>query len=342
MSYLALKGFYSGKRVAITGGAGFVGSHLVELLSKLGAAVIVLDDLSRGVNHLEGKDFGGTLYKADVANFESVFFWFQKDIDCVFNLAASVAGVLHNQSHNLDMYLENILLQSVPVAAADAAGVKKFLQVSTVCAYAPEHNAPSTEKYGLVGTPHQANGGYAESKRDGERALAWSNLDSYVVVRPSNIFGPRDHFDEKAHVIPALIKRAIEEPGDELILYGPPDAVREFVYVEDVALGMAYAMAFGKRGEAYNIGCNSIANYEETGDLNNVINMLDLAEEILRQTGIEKEVISDPSLGGGDNIRWADATKLNALGWNIEYDLEWGLYETIEYYQENRIDEETI
>jgi len=321
--------FYSGKKVVVTGGAGFVGSHLVEHLEQLGAEVVVLDNLSKGQN-LPAK---GQFLAADIGDFKQVSFWL-KDAFAVFNLAASVAGVLHNMNHNLDMYNENILLQTVPVAAASAAGVPHFLQTSTVCVYAPENNAPSEEVWGLIGIPHQANGGYAEAKRDGERAVAWSDLEHAVIVRPSNIFGPRDYFDEKAHVIPALIRRAIEEDGPELQLYGPPQATREFIYVDDVAWGMLYALAFGENGEAYNVGCNNALRPDV---LENVITMEDLAEIILRQTdNWHKTIVVDESIGGGDSIRWADATKLRSLGWQAKVDLQWGLYETVEWYFEQR------
>jgi nucleoside-diphosphate-sugar epimerase len=328
-TFKQLKDFYSGEKVVVTGGAGFVGSHLVEHLETLGAEVVVLDNLSKGQNH----PVKGQLYISDVRNINTAKFFF-KDAFAVFNLAASVAGVLHNMNHNLDMYNENILLQTIPVAAASMVGVPHFLQTSTVCCYAPENNAPSEEVWGLIGIPHQANGGYAEAKRDGERAVEWSDLEHGVIVRPSNIFGPRDYFDEKAHVIPALIRRAIEEDGPELQLYGPPDATREFIYVDDVAWGMLYALAFGEHGEAYNIGCNDALRSEV---LENVINMHDLAEIILRQTdNWHKTIVVDESIGGGDNIRWADATKLRSLGWQAKVDLEWGLYETIEWYFEQR------
>jgi GDP-L-fucose synthase len=331
-----LREFYSGKKVVVTGGAGFVGSHLVDLLDSVGANVIILDNLSRGVINIPGSNY----YISNVDNYSTDMFWF-KDAFAVFNLAASVAGVLHNVDHNLDMFNENIMLQTVPVAAADSVGVPHFLQTSTVCAYAPECNAPSKEIFGLRGVPHQANGGYAEAKRDGERAVQWSGLEHAVIVRPSNIFGPRDHFDEKAHVIPALIRRAIEEDGPDFLLYGPPLVSREFVYVEDVAWGMMYALAFGENKEAYNIGCNDEKKFLDGHQLNNVITMADLAEKILRLTdNWHKTVLADESIGGGDSARWADATKLRSLGWEHNVDLEWGLYETIEWYIDNHISED--
>lgn len=309
--------FYSGELVVVTGGAGFVGGTLVERLIDLGARVRVLDNLSRGQRvHPKAE-----LYQPDVNSVESCHFWF-KDAFAVFNLAASVAGVLHNMSHHLEMYSENVGLQMSPVIAAERAQVPHFLQVSSVCVYSPKLNHPAHEEVGLLGEPHAANAGYAESKRDGERLIGWSDLPHAVIVRPSNIYGPHDYFDERSHVIPALIKKALED--EVVIVYGNTQAMREFIYVDDVVDGMLHALARGEHKKAYNIGTHGLTR----------ITIANLADTIKHIAGFPgKEVVFDPSSGGGDLVRYSSGVRMGDLGWRSSSSLEHGLEKTIEWYK---------
>lgn len=310
-----------------------VGQHLVRRLLKAGADVYVLDDLSRGKTKIDGAKY--MVGKADMPHTcEWAFRGFSSSgepVWAVFNLAASVAGVLHNMNHHHEMFISNTLLQTVPVAAAESVGVPNFLQTSSVCVYPPEHNAPSREQYGHTGDPHPANAGYAWSKRMGERALEWAdNIEKRVVVRPSNIYGVGDYFDERAHVIPALMKRAIEE--DRLTVYGPKSVSREFIYVSDVARGMMEALARAPEPfNVYNLGC--------FGD--NVVTMEEIADLILHATEqIDKPIIFKEDVGGGDPARWADCTLAkDELGWEHEVSLERGLRRTYEWYAPTRSDE---
>lgn len=313
--------FYKDKKIVVTGGCGFVGHKLVRLLLAAGGDVTVLDDQSRGTNMVIGAG-----HAIDDASDQWICENYFEGADIVFNLAASVAGVLHNQSHHLDMYMSNLGLQTAPVVAAARVGVENFAQVSSVCVYSPEHNAPSEEKYGLSGTPHPANAGYAEAKRDGERALLWSSgIGRAVIVRPSNIIGTHDYFDEKAHVVPALFKRAVEtKDGDTFTLYGPATTTREFIYSDDVAKGMMYVMAFGEDKEAYNLGTNGT----------NVVTMYTLATQILEIVGRKNvRVIADASVGGGDSKRFSDSTKAQALGWRHKVPLFKALQEIYDWYE---------
>lgn len=307
-----------------------VGQHLVRQLLKAGADVYVLDDLSRGKTKVDGAKY--MVGKADMVHTcEWAFRGFRSEgepVWAVFNLAAAVAGVLHNMSHHHSMFLQNVLLQTVPVAVADKVGVPNFLQTSSVCVYPPEHNAPSREQYGHVLDPHPANAGYAWSKRMGERALGWTEIDKRVIVRPSNIYGIGDYFDEKAHVIPALMRRAIEE--DKLTVWGPRSTSREFIYVTDVARGMMAALANSDGDGVYNLGC--------FGD--NVVTMEELADLILHVTEQQdKPIMFMDGAGGGDEARWADCTLAkDELGWEHEVPLERGLRRMYEWYASTRPD----
>ena len=311
---------YKHRNVFVVGGCGFVGMQLVLLLKAAGAQVSVIDDMSRGSTLFPGvwyvqRDAGSYNNIGDIAD---LF----KDADMVFNLAATVAGVLHNQSHHAEMYASNIRVLTAPVLAAKLAGVPAFLQTSSVCVYAPEYNNPSVEIHGMHGRPHPANAGYAEAKRDGERVAKWSGIERTIIVRPSNIAGPGDYFDDKAHVIPALVKRAFARENP-FLLYGDASATREFIHPLDVAAGMMYALALGEPGEAYNIGCSRY----------NTITMGNLARDINSRIGRNVTLHVDNSKGGGDQDRWADASKLRKLGWRHYFRLSEIIDQTIDDYK---------
>lgn len=296
---------------------------MVRRLLELGAKVNVADNFSRGDSVVENAYYSKR--RNDVTDPEHCREMFE-GVDIVFNLAATVAGVLHNMNHHHDMFYENVKIQTVPVAVAEEVGIEHFLQVSSVCVYAPNFLDPAQEANGDRGLPHKANWGYAWAKRMGERMLEISEIPHGVIVRPSNIYGPGDYFDDKAHVIPALIKRAYDP--EPLEVYGRPDTKREFLYVEDAAEGMLYAMAFGKSKEAYNIGTD--------GDTQ--VTLQNLVSTILELTGHpDKEVTFLTDKGGGDPTRRSDERKMSdSTGWTYSMPLEQGLEETVRWYENTR------
>lgn len=298
--------FYKDKKVVCTGGAGMIGSQLVQLLLDHGAHVSVIDDFSRGKRRIDGVDY----VVGDVGSISTCLHTFRGAF-AVFNLAARVAGVFHNASHQLEMYSENSRLLTAPVIAAEAANVPCFLQTSSVCVYAPGYNNPAYEENGMVGDPTPANAGYSEAKRDGERVIAWSNIDHAVIVRPSNVDGEFDYFDETAHVIPALIRKALE--NDVLEVLDAPSVTREFIYSGDVAYGMMVALAKGKNKEVYNIGTNGQTS----------VSLGQLAELVKQSVGKPNmEVMFTRTDVRGDQARWSDAGRLNDLGWFSQTSIE--------------------
>ena len=310
-----------GKKVVVTGGAGFVGSHLVEELLRLGAEVLVLDDFSRGtINYIKGAKY----LRVDVGLLEPCRTNF-KGASVVFNLAASVAGVIYNQSHHAEMFYENIRLQTAPAIAAAEVGVERFVQVSSVCIYGKAYNSPAIDGlgYSTIGEPVLANEGYSWSKRMGELAATWSGIPRVAIVRPSNVFGPRDHFDDRAHVIPALIKKTYED--EVVVLHGDGSQKREFVYVTDVAKGMIAAATGTPDGvKAYNIGAGP----------SNMISIYNLAKMIMDVSGYRKEIATTPSEDGGDSIRYSDTKKAKeVLGWEATVPLKRGLKKTINWWR---------
>jgi nucleoside-diphosphate-sugar epimerase len=349
--------YYLSKRVAVIGGAGMVGSKLVEQLLRFTDEIVVLDNFSRGrtvvpqAEYIVGTKqattrlmYGWEMLAAGFPHARVISvdagrpfdYWEHlKDVDVVFNLAAAVAGVLHNEHSHLQMYQDNVNVLAGPLRAARMAGVEEFLQTSSVCVYAEHFQCPCKEHFGFEDEPHPANAGYAESKRDGERMVHWSSIPRAVIVRPSNIVGERDYFDELAHVVPAFIKRAVElEDGDIFQAYGSSQVQREFIYSDDVASGMIWAMAMGENREAYNIGTSAGPE-----DKQNVITMLSLAHKVVDEVNYqmarkygEVRVLFDNTIGGGDSLRYSDATKLRELGWKHSTDLSTIIGRTVKYY----------
>ena len=317
--------YYSGKSVAVTGGCGMVGSRLCEFLVDAGASVTVIDNQSRGNTVIDRVNY----IVADATKIDSCKYAFRsgnlrnEPVDIVFNLAASVAGVMYNMNHHMEMFYENMLLQTVPVMAAESVGVKTFVQTSSVCVYSPENQVGSVEPNGLIGEPHKANAGYSLAKRTGEKVVSLSNIPKIVTVRPSNIYGPRDYFDERAHVIPALIRRAVDDPV--LDVYGPKDYIREFIYVDDVVKGMLAAAEHGKHLSVYNLGTSGRTK----------ITIGELATKIALLVREDNVVIYHGDSGGGDPERWSNCDLAEKeLGWKVERMLDDGLKEVVEWYKE--------
>jgi nucleoside-diphosphate-sugar epimerase len=308
-------GFWTGKKVLVTGGAGFVGSHLVELLLAAEARVTVIDDFSRGSTRVQGASY----FRVDVGSVRADVFY--QDVFAVFNLAAHVAGVIYNQGNHLEMHDRNMRLLTAPLLAAAQAGVQRFLQISSVCVYSPENLTPCEESKGTEGQPTPANEGYSWAKRMGERAALWSRIPHVGIVRPSNIYGPRDYFGERAHVVPALIRKATLD--GEIIVNGTGNEYREFLYVEDAARGMMHVLEHGVHGEAYNLGTH--------GDT--CVPTRILTKMIQQATGTERKPVSFlAEYDSGDAKRYSDCSKIHALGWKHQVGLEEGLARTLEWY----------
>ncbi len=314
--------FWQGESTCILGGCGMVGLQLVLLLRDAGAKVFVVDDMSHGKNIVEGIDY----HIADAGDYDTCLYAFRK-ADAVFNLAAVVAGVGYNQSHHLEMSYLNTRLQTVPLMAALECRVERFLQVSSACIYDPAYNHPAIEA--MPGPePHPANAGYSWAKRMGERAAGWAVESGLhvVIVRPSNIYGPHDYFDERAHVIPALIKKALFD--DQITVNGDGTEIREFLYSQDAARGMMAALEHGRSGEVYNLGTDAAT-------CTTIADLVTLIKDIVGYPN--KEVVFVPSQAAGDPKRWSDCRKVyKDCGWQSITSLHDGLQKTIEWYKETK------
>jgi GDP-L-fucose synthase len=310
--------FWNHTKVLIIGGCGMIGSQLVELLITQGAQVRVMDDLSRGTTRIPAAEY--TYSDAgDEHHCRAMF----HDREVIFNLAATVAGVIYNVDHHYQMFTENYRVLETPVRVAKEYHTPHYLQTSSVCVYAPEWNHPCLEKNGLLGDPHPANLGYALAKRMGERLAHWAQLPHAVIVRPSNVYGPRDYYDDRAHVIPALIEKCLTT--NPVQVYGTGEEIREFVHSQDVARGMMLVMEHGLPDQAYNLGVGE----------SEAISVYDLVCLIQEITGTTNKSIEFLGGSGGDPKRWSEITRSRDLGYSPTVSLRDGLTQTITWYREH-------
>src|SRR5437764_257800 len=187
--------FWRNRRVLITGGAGFIGSHLAEYLVEDGAQVTIADNLEHGrLDNLAAIQGDIRFLRLDLRDpahcLEAC-----RGQEVVLNLAAKVTGIEYNRTHQREMFEQNMLLQQHPLHAAAECGVGRFLQTSTACIYPHDAIVPTPESEGFRGTPEPTNGGYGWAKRMGERLAEYyaAETDMEVsIVRPFNAYGPRD------------------------------------------------------------------------------------------------------------------------------------------------------
>ena len=323
-----MSSYWSGRRVAVTGGAGFVGSHVVEQLAAAGAQVTVVDRLSRGKEeNLQTVRGQIRLARVDLRDLEAATDAF-KNQEVLLHLAARVAGVAVNQAHPAEMFLENVAASMNALEAARRAGVRRVEVVSSACVYPRDCRIPTPEEEGFRDDPDRSNLGYGWAKRFAEvqgRLYAVEHGMEVGIVRPYNTYGPRDHFNpETSHVIPSLLCRVLKGE-DPLVVWGDGSQSRAFLFVEDFARGVLEAAERYPRPDPINLG-----TAEE-------ISIKELIELILELCGRRPKLLFDPSRPSGQPRRNCDVTKAERLiGFQARIPLREGLRRTIEWYRRHR------
>lgn len=310
--------FWSDKKILVTGGAGFLGSFLVEKLIK-----------ERGVNINDiriprSKDM-------DLRRWENCV-KAVKDIDIVIHLAARVGGIGFNRKYPATLFYDNAIMGIQLMEAARLAGVEKFVAIGTVCAYPKFTSVPFKEEDLWDGYPEETNAAYGLAKKMllvQSQAYRQQYDFNSIFLLPVNLYGPRDNFDlESSHVIPALIRKfteAVENNKKEVEVWGTGKASREFLYVEDGARGIILATENYNRSEPVNIG----ACFE--------IKIKDLVELIAELTGFNGRIRWDTTKPDGQPRRSLDVSKAKKeFGFEAKVDFREGLEKTIEWYKVNR------
>lgn len=316
--------FWSGKRVVVTGGAGFVGSHVVDALLERGTDVTVIDQLSphkqERLSHVRDRIRILNLELGTSGHPEAF-----RGHDVVLHLAARVGGIRYNVQHQGTMLRDNVLLAVNVLDAAREAKVERVLVVSSACVYPQPCALPTPESEGFRDLPEPTNLGYGWAKRTAE-LLAQTYAEEFgmriAIARPYNVYGPRDHFESPdAHVIASLIHRLISGENP-LVVWGDGTVNRSFIYVTDLARGLLELIERYPKPDPVNLGTD-----EE-------VTIRDLTQLIVKLSGRNITVQFDPSMPSGQPRRQCDTSKAKRVaGYTARVPLAEGLANTIAWYE---------
>ncbi len=320
--------FWKSKRILVTGGTGFIGSHLVERLIAAGARVTVCGRSKRKLAHFLGQNAEAIEFlEGDLASLEFA----QRACEgqeIVFHLAANVAGVGYNSAHPASILFDNTTIGLNILEAAVHKGVECICLTSSACVYRRHCQIPTPETEGFLDDPEPSNLGYGWAKRFLEvqgRCYAEEYGIKVALPRPYNAYGPRDDFAwETSHVIPALIRKVVEGQNP-IIVWGDGSQTRSFLYVSDFVEGLMLTTEHYAACDPVNIGSE-----EE-------ITVAELVKLIIELTGSHARLEFDLSKPQGQPRRIGDYSKARQLfGFAPKVPLREGLRRTISWYLENR------
>jgi GDP-L-fucose synthase len=298
-------------RTLVTGGGGFLGSHLVERLQSDGHDVSVA---RRADYDLTRWDDAERLFRDARA-------------DRVFHLAGEVGGIGANRASPGRFWYANLMMGAHVLELSRLHGIDKLVIVGTVCAYPKFTPVPFREDELWNGYPEETNAPYGVAKKSilvGAQSYREQYGLNSIFLLPANLYGPRDNFDLKtSHVIPDLIRKMLES-SDRVVLWGDGSPTREFLYVEDCVDGLALAGERYDGADPVNLG---------TGE---EISIRELAELIAGLTGFGGEIEWDTSMPNGQPRRSLDASRARELfGFEARTPLREGLERTIAWYREH-------
>lgn len=324
------RAFFAAKTVVVTGGAGFIGSHVVEQLLALGARPIVPTrrQAPRFLAHLGDAVERRQCDLTDRAAARKAF----DGAGIILDLAATVGGIEYNINHPASVFQANMQPFLNTISLAAELSVERMLVTSSACVYPRHCSIPTPEEEGTLDEPEPTNAGYGWSKRMEEflaRAYAQEYGLSVAVARPYNAFGPRDDFaPATSHVLAALIYKAFRSEDGALPVWGDGSVTRSFLYVDDFARGLIEIAARDPSAEALNVGGDDEVSIGEAAHA--------VARIVSELRGRPVAPKFEPTEMAGQPRRKCDTTKLKQrLGFVPAVDLETGLRRTIEWFAEH-------
>lgn len=307
--------FWKAKRVTVTGGHGFLGGRVVEILKQRGATDVFT--FSSDDYDLTRQSEVARLYRDHRPN-------------VVIHLAARVGGIGANRANPGRFFYDNAIMGIEMMEQARLHDVAKYVQVGTVCAYPKFAPIPFSEDDLWNGYPEETNAPYGLAKKmllvQAQAYRQQYGLNA-IYLLPVNLYGPRDNFDpESSHVIPALIRRCIEARdagAASITVWGTGTATREFLYVDDAALGVVLAAERYDKADPVNLG----SSFE--------ISIRDLVTLIAKVTGFAGEIIWDSSKPDGQPRRKLNTDKAQReFGFHAQIGFEQGLRQTVDWYED--------
>jgi GDP-L-fucose synthase len=305
------------ERVVVTGGAGFLGSFVVEELRRRGAKEIFVP---------RSKDYD----LVDMGAVRALYRDTQPTL--VLHLAARVGGIGANRENPGKFFYDNLMMGVQLIEVGRQVGLRKLVALGTICAYPKFCPVPFKEEDIWNGYPEETNAPYGLAKKmllvQSEAYRRQYGFDS-VVLFPVNLYGPRDNFDlQTSHVIPALIRKCVEareRREKKVVVWGTGAASREFLHARDAAEGIVLAAERYEKSEAVNLG----AGFE--------IKIRELVPLVARLCRFEGEIVWDTTKPDGQPRRMLDTSKaLREFGWKAKIPFEEGLGETVEWFERNR------
>ena len=310
-------GFWSGRKVLVTGGAGFLGKAVTDRLGKFDCEEILIP---RSAEFDLREDYA----------VKRLYNRFRPDL--VIHLAAVVGGIGANQLHPASYFYDNLMMGVHLLEHARRTGVEKFVGIGTICSYPKFTPVPFNEDSLWDGYPEETNAPYGLAKKMLlVQSQAYRQEYGYnsIHLLPVNLYGPGDNFDpETSHVIPALIRkfhRAKQKGLNTVEVWGDGTATREFLYVDDAARGISLASEYYNESDPINLGSGQ------------EISIRDLAELIRDLMGYTGDIIFDHSKPNGQPRRQLDVTRArDRFGFKAEISFEEGLRSTIGWYLEHQ------
>ena len=308
---------FASKRITVTGGGGFLGSHVVEELARRGARKVSVPRSSQFDLRLPTEV--RRMYR-------------ELAPEIVIHLAAVVGGIGANRENPGGFFYENLMMGAELMEMGRLAGVEKFVAVGTVCAYPKFTPVPFREEDLWNGYPEETNAPYGLAKKMllvQSQAYRQQYGFNSIYLLPVNLYGPRDSFDpSKSHVIPALIKKcvdAIDAGAGRIEVWGTGAASREFLYVEDCARAIVLALERYDKPEPVNLGAGR------------EIRIRELVELIAKLTGFAGDIAWDPTKPDGQPRRSLDVSRAEReFGFRATTSFVEGLRTTVEWHRAQR------